>query len=226
MLATRNNVKDYMQIPRANATNDNLIDDFLTTAEADVLAWCKRPLEYEADRTKIFNGNGQPFLMVDLYPIAVDAELKIWISAATPRSFGDDELLDAAGYVVDHESGMIQRGGSFGGGLGASAGNWPRIIQSIKVQWSGGYWPADGGDKPDGQTIEDMPGNIRAAVEMIVADRLVRSNQLKGGQTQGTLTSEAISGQQSADYAEHEICEHSGFPKQAVAKLGAYRFSL
>ncbi len=228
MLVTRAQVKTYMGLS-GTIKYDSKINEFLPTVIDAVRAWCKRELEYEV-RTKVFNGKTSESLILDLYPVVPEYDSKVWISSTVPRIFNDDTKLETNQFLIDPVSGIVKLTG--GAVQWAARGNggsgnlcWPKGTQNIQVEWAGGFWPPDGGAKPGGETIEDVPGGLREAIETIVADRVSRSIQLSGGQSQSALRTETIVGQQIAEY-EKELDEISGFPIQAVAKLGAFRFSL
>jgi hypothetical protein len=229
MLIKRNDVKDYMGISRSVATLDTRIDQLIAEAEPEVEAWCKRTFAYDGDITKVIDGSGKIELLIPIWPIVEATQaVEVWVSTSLPRVWDSTTQLDSDDFIVDPDAGLLSRAGVSAweavGSRMATGACWTKGRQNVRIHWAGGYWPRDGGTKPD-PAIPDVPGNLKAALNIIVADKLTRSLQLQSGQPQSALKAESISGQQMAEYAiEHD--ESSGFPKTATAKLRAFRFSL
>ena len=121
-LATRKEVKDYLNITGADNNLDNQINDLIGRVSSAFEGYCGRAF-VEATYTEYYDGNGQSKLFLDNYPVTAitsiheDAD---WV-------WGSADLIDSSDYRILDERGIIYDG-IFGTGE-----------QNVKIVYTAGY---------------------------------------------------------------------------------------
>ncbi|WP_018130709.1 head-tail connector protein [Effusibacillus pohliae] len=115
-LLTLVEAKDYLKIEPADTTEDALLERLIDRASSMLERKYGRPLKERAFTDDVYNGSGDPYLVLRTYPVTV-TEVKI-----------DDVPILSTDYVVQLENGILVR-----------RGIWPEGIGNIKVSFTGGY---------------------------------------------------------------------------------------
>ncbi len=186
-LTTLEKVKQYCLGGRAALTTfDTRLQQLLTAAESEVESFCKRQF-LQATETVILDGNGRNALRLPRWPVTAVASVKV----DPDRAFGAGTTVDASLWILKGEAGLLRR---------ANDGIWVCGEACIQVSYTGGY--------------AVIPDDLQQAIAEIVADRFTRSQQLASGTSGNAITSESLSFQGSASFA-NEVSELSPFPVSA-----------
>jgi hypothetical protein len=198
-------LKRYIGI--AGSGDDALLGDLMAGFESKAAMILNgRVLALSTYTDVRLDGTGMELLQLPQYPIGAVTQV---LETTQYQWSGATPLVEDQDYTVDYPSGVLTRiGSSTLWGMSMRAYQWLPGVRNIKVSFTAGYGT--------------MPDDVIEAGQMCVADMYQRAKQLAGGQGQGELTSESISGARSESY-QVEIDPQWGIPKTALATLKRYR---
>jgi hypothetical protein len=122
-LATRLEVKNFLNIAASDNTIDNLIHDLINRVSSIFEKYCNKTF-LQADYTEYYDGEGSAMLFLDKYPVqSVDS-----IYDDVSWQWGSDTKLDSAYYRIADEKIIVYNYGTFSKGT-----------QNIKITYNAGF---------------------------------------------------------------------------------------
>lgn len=183
--------------PAFAGISEELVSDFLASAERSVEQYCDRALNLDT-RTEVYDGTDEVYFFLRVAPVTSIA------SIAVEDRNGDSETLAATDFRFDPANGRVQ----FGPDNQSSFALWPSLpIQSITVVYLAGH----------AALPQEMPDDIQEAVILYaIADYAQSSLFMNAGLQQQAIGSGANMKRMPQDELEKML-------EKARDKLNPYR---
>jgi hypothetical protein len=146
-LITLENIRDYLHLPDAQVTNDQLLCDLIDGVSEHFNSYLDRVLVSATYTDALIDGTGSKFLYVPNYPVTT-------ITSITETDCMEiSTLVASTAYSIDGDSPWIVRDHGF----------WPYGIKNIKITYVAGY--------------STIPHDVQMACTKQVAYEFKQSNQ-------------------------------------------------
>jgi hypothetical protein len=172
-LTTLDSVRSYMRLVASDTRLDDAIETGIVLVEDELKYLFGGRIIQADDYVLDIDGTGTDELKLLHYPINSVTSIRV----DGDQVFDGRTVVDSGVYAIDKAAGIIKH----------KYGRWPEGTGNIRVTYNGGF-PV-------------VPADIERLCNVLIAEWCQREEQIEGGQGQGEISNESISGGRTTAYA-------------------------